>query len=75
MTQSGPSKKPQPVAKEEEPKAVEAPAPKKEEPKSKMDLLIERLRKEKPQIYEQYVQAAKNRRPVWIYPDLTVRIG
>jgi hypothetical protein len=40
-----------------------------------MDLLIERLRKEKPQIYEQYVQAAKNRRPVWIYPDLTVRIG
>ena len=74
MTQSGQSKKPQPAA--QEPKAVEAPAPKKEEaPKSKMEILIERLREEKPQIYEQYVTAAKNRRPVWIYPDLTVRIG
>lgn len=52
----------------------EAPS-KKEAPKSKMEILIERLREEKPQIYEQYVQAAKNRRPVWIYPDLTVRIG
>jgi hypothetical protein len=74
MTQSGQSKKPQPAV--EEVKAVEAPAPKKKEaPKSKMEILIERLREEKPQIYEQYVQAAKNRRPVWIYPDLTVRIG
>ena len=74
MTQSGQSKKPQPAA--EEPKAVETEAPKKKEaPKSKMEILIERLREEKPQIYEQYVTAAKNRRPVWIYPDLTVRIG
>ena len=74
MTQSGQSKKSQPEA--QEPKAVEAPKPKKEEAlKTKMEILIERLREEKPQIYEQYVQAAKNRRPVWIYPDLTVRIG
>ena len=74
MTQSGQSKKSQPEA--QEPKAVEASKPKKEKaPKTKMEILIERLREEKPQIYEQYVQAAKNRRPVWIYPDLTVRIG
>ena len=48
---------------------------KKAEPKSKMDLLIEQLKKEKPETYNQYVQAAKNKRPVWIYPDLTIRIG
>jgi hypothetical protein len=35
-------------------------APKKAAPKSKLD---------------QYVAAIKNRRPAWIYPDLTVRIG
>lgn len=50
-------------------------APKKAEPKSKMDALIEELKAKKPEVYEQYVSAAKNKRPVWIYPDLTVRIG
>lgn len=50
-------------------------APKKAEPKSKMDQLIEDLKAKKPEVYEQYVAAAKNKRPVWIYPDLTVRIG
>lgn len=49
--------------------------PKKPEPKSKMDLLIEQLKAEKPEVYAQYVAAAKAKRPVWIYPDLTVRIG
>jgi hypothetical protein len=49
--------------------------PKKPEPKSKMDMLIERLKEEKPDAYEQYVTAAKKKRPVWIYPDLTIRIG
>jgi hypothetical protein len=49
--------------------------PKKPEPKSKMDLLIAELKAEKPEVYEQYVAAAKAKRPVWIYPDLTVRIG
>lgn len=71
MTQSGQIKK-SPLV--EEPLEV-SEAPKKAAPKSKMDLLIEELKAKKPEVYEQYVAAAKNKRPVWIYPDLTVRIG
>jgi len=48
---------------------------KQEPPKTKMDALIEELKSKKPDVYEQYVAAAKAKRPVWIYPDLTVRIG
>ena len=58
----------------EEPLEV-SEVPKKAEPKSKMDALIEELKASKPAVYEQYVAAAKAKRPVWIYPDLTVRIG
>jgi len=61
MTQSGPSKKP-------------APAPK-EEPKTELQLRIEQLKKEKPDVYEQYVKAIRQKRPVSVYPDLSVRIG
>lgn len=71
MTQSGPVKKSlleQPVSEVKE-------EPKKAAPKSKMELLIEELKATKPEVYEQYVAAAKAKRPVWIYPDLTVRIG
>lgn len=50
-------------------------APKEIKPKSKMDGLIEELKAKKPEVYQQYVAAAKAQRPVWIYPDLTVRIG
>jgi hypothetical protein len=71
MTQSGQIKK-SPLV--EEPLEV-SEAPKKAAPKSKMDVLIEELKAKKPEVYEQYVAAAKNKRPVWIYPDLTVRIG
>jgi hypothetical protein len=71
MTQSGQIKK-SPLV--EEPLEV-SEAPKKAAPKSKMDVLIEELKANKPEVYEQYVAAAKNKRPVWIYPDLTVRIG
>jgi len=71
MTQSGQIKKSLLV---EEPLEV-SEAPKKAAPKSKMDVLIEELKAKKPEVYEQYVAAAKNKRPVWIYPDLTVRIG
>ena len=70
MTQSGQVKKPL----VEEPLEV-SEAPKKAQPKSKMDMLIEDLKAKKPEVYEQYVAAVKNKRPVWIYPDLTVRIG
>ena len=68
MTQSEPSKKPQPV------KAV---TPKEEPPapKGPLDELIERLKVEKPEVFEQYRKALRQRRPAWIYPDLTVRIG
>jgi len=71
MTQSGQIKK-SPLV--EEPLEV-SEATKKAAPKSKMDVLIEELKAKKPEVYEQYVAAAKNKRPVWIYPDLTVRIG
>jgi hypothetical protein len=71
MTQSGQPKKPLAVEPVSEVKEV----PKKEAPKSKMDLLIEELKAKKPEVYEQYVAAAKAKRPVWVYPDLTVRIG
>lgn len=72
MTQSGQVKKPlEPLEASEEIKE----APKKAAPKSKLDVLIEQLKAEKPEVYEQYVTAIKNRRPAWVYPDLTVRIG
>ncbi len=68
MTQSGQVKKSVEPLEASEVK----PAPK---PKSKMDALIEQLKAEKPEVYQQYVAAAKAKRPVWIYPDMTVRIG
>ena len=71
MTQSGQVKKSVEPLEASEVKEL----PKKPEPKSKMDLLIEDLKAAKPEVYEQYVAAAKAKRPVWIYPDLTVRIG
>ena len=71
MTQSGQPKKPLAV----EPVSEVKETPKEEAPKSKMDLLIEELKTKKPDVYEQYVAAAKAKRPVWVYPDLTVRIG
>jgi len=70
MTQSAQPKKPL----EKEPLEV-SEIPKKSEPRSKMDELIEQLKAEKPAVYDQYVAAAKAKRPVWIYPDMTVRIG
>jgi hypothetical protein len=71
MTQSGQVKKSLEPLEASEVKE----APKKAAPKSKLDVLIERLKEEKPEVYEQYVGAIKNRRPAWVYPDLTVRIG
>ena len=77
MTQSEPSKKPQ-VAKAVTPKPEVVEEVVKEEPpapKGPLDELIERLKVEKPMVYEQYRKALRQRRPAWIYPDLTVRIG
>tara|TARA_R100000781_G_scaffold22067_1_gene16399 strand:- start:776 stop:991 length:216 start_codon:yes stop_codon:yes gene_type:complete len=71
MTQSG-LKKPKaaPTFKVEKPEPVV-----KEEPKTEVDLIIERLKAEKPQTYEQYIKAVKAKKNVSIYPDLTLRIG
>jgi hypothetical protein len=71
MTQSAQPKKPL----EQEPQVEQEKLSKKAEPRSKMDELIEQLKAEKPAVYDQYVAAAKAKRPVWIYPDMTVRIG
>ena len=49
--------------------------PVKEEPKTEVDILIERLKAEKPQTYEVYVNALKAQKRAWIYPDLTIRVG
>ncbi len=74
MTQSG-LKKPQPKAKVV---VTETPEPEvvvEETPKTPVDLLLERLKTEKPQTYEQYIKAVKAKKNVAIYPDLTLRIG
>ena len=72
MTQSGQSKKPQQQPKKLE---VDIKPPVKEEPKTKLDLLIEQLKEEKPQTYEVYRNAIKAKKRVSIYPDLSIRIG
>jgi len=78
MTQSEQTKKstskPKVVVTEPlEPELKEPPV--REEPKTEVDILIERLRDEKPQVYESYVAALKAQKRAFIYPDLTVRIG
>ena len=79
MTQSGQTKKslskPKVVVSEPEIKEPEIKEPVKEEPKTEVDILIERLKNEKPQVYEGYVAALKAQKRAFIYPDLTVRIG
>ena len=75
MTQSGQSKKPL----QQEPKLESKPAVLEEPPKGKSkspyDLLIEDLKAKKPEVYEQYRKALQAKKPAWVYPDLTVRIG
>lgn len=74
MTLSGQTKKPQPQKAVSKPE-VDIKPPVKEEPKTKLDLLIEQLKEEKPQTYEVYRNAIKSKKRVSIYPDLSVRIG
>ena len=75
MTQSGQNKK-QPLQQE---KVTSKPAVLEEPPKGKSkspyDLLIEDLKAKKPEVYEQYRKALQAKKPAWVYPDLTVRIG
>lgn len=75
MTQSGQTKKPQPQKAVSKPEVDIKPPVKKEEPKTKLDLLIEQLKEEKPQTYEVYRNAIKAKKRVSIYPDLSIRIG
>tara|TARA_R100000458_G_C8244095_1_gene222459 strand:- start:422 stop:610 length:189 start_codon:yes stop_codon:yes gene_type:complete len=58
-----------------EPLEPEIKEPVVEEPKTEVDLLIERLRTEKPQTYQQYIKAIEAKKTVAVYPDLTLRIG
>lgn len=75
MTQSGQNKK----SLTQKPKVViSEPAIKDPEPtppKTDYQILIERLKEEKPHIYEQYDQAIKNQKRAYIGPDLSLRIG
>jgi hypothetical protein len=54
---------------------VDIKPPVKEEPKTQLDVLIERLKEEKPQTYDVYLNAVKAKKSVSIYPDLSIRIG
>ena len=74
MTQSG-LKKPKAKVVVTEPLKPEIKEPVVEEPKTEVDLLIERLRTEKPQTYQQYIKAIEAKKTVAVYPDLTLRIG
>ena len=66
MTQSGQNKKPQQ-------KVVEVT--KEEAPLDEYSQLIEKLKKEKPAVYETFQQAAKAGKRVKIGDDLSLRIG
>ena len=76
MTQSGRNKKsPQPKVVITEPTTPAIKDPEPTPPKSDYQILIERLKEEKPHIYEQYDQAIKNQKRAYIGPDLSLRIG
>ena len=78
MTQSGQTKKstskPKVVVTEPLTPELKEP-PVREEPKTEVDVLIERLRTEKPQTYDQYIKAIEAKKIVSVYHDLTLRIG
>ncbi len=75
MTQSAQTKKSpsKPKVVVTEPELKEPPV--REEPKTEVDVLIERLKTEKPQTFEQYIKAIEAKKVVAVYPDLTLRIG
>ena len=72
MTQSGQTKKPTSKV-ETKPEVIEEPP--KGASKTKLALLLEELKEKKPTTYEQYKKAIEQKKPAWVYPDLTVRIG
>ena len=77
MTQSGRNKKsplPKVVISEDLDLGIKDPEPT-PPPKDDYQLLIERLKEEKPHIYEQYNQAIKQQKRAYIGPDLSLRIG
>jgi len=78
MTQSAQTKKspnkPKVVVSEPLVPEIKEP-PVREEPKTEVDEIIERLRSEKPQTYDQYIKAIEAKKLVSVYPDLTLRIG
>ena len=65
MTQSGQNKKPQ----------QKVVVTKEEAPLDEYSQLIEKLKKEKPAVYETFQQAAKAGKRVKIGDDLSLRIG
>ena len=76
MTHSGQPKKSQALQQEKvESKPAVIEEPPKGKSKSPYDLLIEDLKAKKPEVYEQYRKALQAKKPAWVYPDLTVRIG
>tara|TARA_E500000305_G_scaffold8047_1_gene5766 strand:+ start:2600 stop:2779 length:180 start_codon:yes stop_codon:yes gene_type:complete len=58
---------------ESKPAVLEEPP--KGKSKSPYEILIEELKAKKPEVYAQYKRALQAKKPAWVYPDLTVRIG
>ena len=75
MTQSGLKKPTKAKVVETEPLKPEIKEPVVEKPKTELDILIDKLKEEKPTAYEQYIKAVKAKKSVAIYPDLSLRIG
>ena len=76
MTQSGQNKKsPLQEEKKLDSKPVVLEEPPKGKSKSPYEILIGELKEKKPEVYEQYKKALQAKKPAWVYPDLTVRIG
>ena len=81
MTQSGKAKAPKRssvpkvVVTEESVPDIKDPEPVVEKPTDRYSLLIEQLKEEKPNTYEQFIKLTKAQKRVTILSDLSLRIG
>ena len=81
MTQSGKAKAPKRISipkvvvTEESVPDIKDPEPVVEKPTDRYSLLIEQLKEEKPNTYEQFIKLTKAQKRVTILSDLSLRIG
>lgn len=82
MTQSGKAKAPKRISvpkvvvtEETSVPDIKDPEPVVEKPTDRYSLLIEQLKEEKPNTYEQFIKLTKAQKRVTILSDLSLRIG